>query len=214
MKNIKISLLFLSAFYLFLLNSCKKDNSTTVPLKQDVISFFGVAKTGSYYVFKDSVSGIVDTFKLSKYSNTRTNCYTTINGKSEYTQTIVYTYTTTYSQQTIHVTLDADCDLDYMATINMEFGAAWGSFNLNYTESDFDRINPQYSTSDTILSTILPTYSVDNTTYNDVLYLDDIKEYGAYVSSDFWIAKNIGILQIKNQRKNWNWKLINKKIIL
>jgi hypothetical protein len=96
----------------------------------------------------------------------------------------------------------------------MSFGAALGQFTLTYSNTKFDSITPLPFSSDSIITSRLPYYSVFNFTYQDVLYLNNLQEYGSYSNSDYWICKNTGIVQIKNQRNNSNWKLINKHILL
>jgi hypothetical protein len=213
-KNIVKTSIIILLLLSVLISSCKKGNDTNIPIKQDLIDFFGFAKSGSYFVYEDSVSGNIDTFKITNYQNTRVDCGFVIDGKEQFESQIIYIYTTTFSHQTIYVTLSADCDLNYMSTIQMSFGAALGQFTLTYSNTKFDSITPLPFSSDSIITSRLPYYSVFNFTYQDVLYLNNLQEYGSYSNSDYWICKNTGIVQIKNQRNNSNWKLINKHILL
>jgi len=200
MKNEKIILVIILSICIIMTNSCKKNNGVQLP--SDLVSYLGFAKNGSYYVFQDSVSGNIDTFKVNDYYI----------GSS--ISSIAYSYITTYSQQIIYLSLYIKQN-DTAFAVDMSFeqyGIPVGSFIITYMGAKFDSITP-LAGNDSIITSILPAYSVNNIIYKNVLYFNNIQESPFYSGSDYWIAKDIGIVQIKNRWHNWNWKLISKNIV-
>lgn len=217
--------LLIIALAIITLGSCKKnpeDKYHVMPVSKTLLSYMGVAKSGSYYVFQDTVSGQIDTFTISDYGEFYypDKCSNTIDGKPACSKRVYYEIKTTFDKSHYYIFLNSDCKKPNYVDIQIDYGAGKGNKFFVFAADSFTQKGSYYTDVDTIYGYYYSTYTLwgdRNAPYNDVMYIDSRMEdrgCGADFCHDMVFAKNIGWIGRKNITPNQFWKLIDKNIVL
>ena len=214
----KTSILFFIALIISVAG-CRKnsvDKYYKIPIQQELKNYFATAKSGSYFVYQDTVSGVIDTFKLSSYSEGQwgMGCNFKINGKEATYSITQYNYTTTYKNKTFLFQLISDCDNLQHSFIEMRFGAAMPVMKINIDNNKFVLTSKADTNGDSITPNFNATYrNWGGEIFQDVYYFDSQAEDFGGGNYDYVVAKNIGIIGYKSRVGEY-WRLIDKKIVL
>ncbi len=211
----KASILFIIALIISVAG-CKKNPEEkyhVMSLAQEARDYFATAKSGSYFVFQDTITGQIDTFKLTGYSELYAYlCYNKIDGKKVVAKQIDYIYMTTLTNETIRFSMTSDCDTANKVYLILDFGAAMGDINIIYSQNKFTN----WVASSGLSCTYHPTYNIwGGQTYQDVYYFSQPPAFatcGFYADNDYVVAKGIGIVGYRCFDRYWT--LIDKKIVL
>lgn len=214
MRIIAIIIAFIITF-----SGCKKpqEKDYIIPIQQTLMDYFACAKSGSYFVYQDTVSGAIDTFKLSSYSDGSwgMGCDTTINSKKATYAITSYLYTSSFRNKVYSFELTSDCDNIQHSAIEMRFGAAGAIMKFNVIDNMFVLLPRTETGGDSITPIYYATYrNWGGEIFQDVIYFDSMSEDFGDLTFDIIVAKKLGIIAIKSRNDNKYWRLINKKIIL
>ena len=219
MRNI-IILIIIGLF--FSLNACKpdpKDEIIQYPINNEFKKYFGNFKKGTWWAYKDTVSGRIDTLKLTTYiKETTSNCYMKIDDKEVYSSIIYYKieHNLTQGGKTWAFRVRSDCDAPETSFVDINFGTGSGVM-LFFIDGKFLDYSST-SNGDSLLSTYYSSYSLNGTSYNDVYVVNNTGYQTSYSTYNYIISKNIGIIGFNAKDHNGFWKgywmLTDKNIVL
>jgi len=211
MNNTLFFILILS----FLFSSCKREDETILnSINSTALDCFGFAKNGSYWVYKDSINGDLDTFIVSGNTTiSKTYCYYKKDEKEVYVGVLEYNISTTYTNERFRFKITADCTTPNQSDINIDYGPAKGNTTLSINDNNnFIKIKEREEYNDSIITSYQAVFTSDGITYKDVYHFDCTNEGNSFSTNDYWVAKKIGIVKFNSKFKTWI--LIDKKIIL
>lgn len=198
---------------------CKKPNQRfyTIPIQQELKAYFATAKSGSFFVYQDTVSGAIDTFKISNYTESfwaQEGCGYRINNKEATYSIIQYLYNTTFKKKVFNFQLTSNCENALSSSVEMQFGASGAKMKINVINNQFPLLPKIQTLDDSITPTYYHTYrNWGGEFFQDVYYFDSMSEDFGGLTYDYVIARNIGIIGYKSRVGEY-WRLVDKKIVL
>ncbi len=218
MKNVIIIIILL-----FTIKACKpieqKEEIIQYPVDNEFKKYFGSFKEGSWWAYQDTVSGTIDTFRVTTYlEENKSDCSMIINEKKVYSSLIYYKveHNLTSSSNIWTYRVRSDCDFPEESFVDINFGTGSG-IKIFFVENQFLNY-VSLANNDSLISTYHSTYSLNNVNYNDVYYVENTSEVHGYDDFDFIYCKNIGIIGFNGKNYFDNnyvayWVLIDKNII-
>lgn len=209
---------------LFTISACEpiedpKDEETQYLIPSNIKSYFGSFKEGSWWVYRDTVSGDIDTFRCVKqYDETKVDCFYEIDDKKLFASNIYYRLDHNLPgtlRKYITFNVQTSCDIIEETTVTMTFEAG-SSTVLYFKKDDFEEV--VVIGYDSIISTFYSSFSLNNVSYSDVYYVENTKE-GSYNNFNYIYCKDIGIIGFNTKNyfdDNWAayYMLIDKNIVL
>lgn len=215
----------LIATVLFLtISACKpieQEEIIQYPINEELKTYFGSFKEGSWWIYQDTVSGRLDTFTVVKYiGEVKSVCYLEEDGKDIFATYLYYKIEhglTSYSPF-MSYRITSNCELPEETIVIIDYGPAQGSLNLKFDDDGFfdEWIS---SNQDTVSVSFHSNYLLNNINYSDVYYIKQSGDASFYADYNYIIAKNIGIIGFNAKNyfdDNWKayWVLIDKNIVL
>jgi len=201
------------------LHSCKPDDNTppaprVFKAPQEVIDYC-YFKEGTYWIYRDSVSGQYDTVSvISSNFDTLTN---TNDGVKEYYDIFLVTTYSSYDKYNENIRLQARPWLITGAPIvfyiKYKPGDSKGSTFYHFYPYEIGKMYSIANDKITILNTQNSLFVGSNTFLNIVAFAHSKDPNYGYSATIIYQAKNIGIIKKVITAKNQVWELINYNIV-
>lgn len=221
MKNVILLIIIL-----FTIQACKpidpEDEIIQYKISEEVKAYFGNFKEGSWWAYQDTVTGVIDTFRLiNNYGEVREKCYYLKEGKEVYgsRQSLRMKWGLSNINPYLTYFIGTDCSFPEETYVEINFGAAMGKFNVFFNEEEGFINNWININGDTIKTYYYSTFILNNVSYEDVYYIENDISASFYSEYSYLISKNIGIIGFNTKNdfdNNWKayWVLIDKNIVL
>ncbi|MBL7719097.1 MAG: hypothetical protein JNL72_09715 [Flavipsychrobacter sp.] len=221
MRQFSFGIALLALFLLNACSSCKKEPVNHV-IEERIRQHFNF-QTGSYWIYKDSMTGIEDSFVVeSNYSFQKQAIF-----NSDETQDIINIVIREYRNNSISpdsFVLTCTMRRNYMAEI-FDFEAT-GAYSVGYGPLFIYPFTPGGlpvglvldNNGDGSIVNIYPSYTINNTSYTNVALVNHSFGSSSKAHNDyFYISPDVGIIKMNITRTNGLhkvWELQRKNIIL
>ncbi len=231
MKKIKYLLLLLTITYSYL--SCKKipaanENYSIVYIDQQLKDFYNY-DVGSYWVYKDVLTGDIDSFVVVNFANNKEGLTATAGQNTEGTLIVVYDYNITTTIPTYRTKYSWDLR-GHAASLHFYYQYNSSQYVIDYGFGTipfvlFDTVS-YLNVPNCLIDTVsngkryLPQYVMDTASYADV-YLIYVKSNTLMCKNlipqndTFYINKQVGIMKmVLNNYAQYSWQLLRNHIII
>ncbi|HYG14440.1 MAG TPA: hypothetical protein VEC12_01725 [Bacteroidia bacterium] len=224
----KFTVIILLILFTGVINSCKPDDNgklkqTSFPVPQEVKDYM-YFKPGTYWIYQDSATGDLDTVNVTDtvvasktddgnyYEHYETRTYS-----SFYKYYYYYKVNTSFSDRCITQNESRPCY--NIVAVKTRPGNYVGESTLLYLPFQKNYWGYAYLTSEKSIVKMadrIPDLSIGNNSFNDVLIVNTTHSlFYSFAETNFFIAKNIGIVRKEIFETNGNkqiWNIISYNI--